>query len=314
MKLTPQMLQGGAFLQIHDPSDPAEVNLFNFLKAMHADATAFKMPIFGSQTWNPGSLGDGAGETATFTVPGAAVGDFVLPSLGEDIQGMSISAQVVAADTVDVRLQNESGGTLDLASITARVAVLPMIRWQAFGLCGIATWDPGSLIDAAGESKTVTVTGAKLGDFAVAALGVAVQGMTVSASVTADDTVIVRLQNESGGTLDLASATVRVLVVPAATGFPLLGSATYDAPSLIDAAGASKDVIVLGAKLGDYAAASLDVSTQSILVTAAVKGDDLVTVRFQNETAGTLNLASATLRVGVLPMATAMGLSATFEG
>lgn len=82
------------------------------------------------------------------------------------------------------------------------------------GLNGSATWDVGSLVDAAGESKDVTVTGAALGDFAVASLGVDVQGMTVTASVKAANTVTVRIQNETGGTLDLASTTVAVRVIP----------------------------------------------------------------------------------------------------
>lgn len=74
------------------------------------------------------------------------------------------------------------------------------------------TWDAGNLVDGAGESKDVTVTGAALGDFAVACLGVDLQGMVISAHVKSSNTVTVRLQNESGGALDLASTTVKVLV------------------------------------------------------------------------------------------------------
>lgn len=81
---------------------------------------------------------------------------------------------------------------------------------------GSTTWDPANLVDGAGESKDVTVTGAALGDFAVASLGVDLQGITISAAVKTTNTVTVRLQNESGGALDLASSTVRVLVIPAA--------------------------------------------------------------------------------------------------
>jgi hypothetical protein len=79
----------------------------------------------GSATWDVGSLTDGAGESKDITVTGAAIGDFVLVSMGVDIVDMTISAQVTAADTVTVRIQNESGGTVDLASTTVRVRVLP---------------------------------------------------------------------------------------------------------------------------------------------------------------------------------------------
>lgn len=79
----------------------------------------------GSATFNAGSLADGAGETTTVTVTGAALGDFVLVSLGVDLAGITVTGYVSAADTVSVRVQNESGGTLDLASTTLRVRVLP---------------------------------------------------------------------------------------------------------------------------------------------------------------------------------------------
>lgn len=82
-------------------------------------------------------------------------------------------------------------------------------------LTGSATYDTASLNDAAGATTTVTVTGAVLGDFVVGvSFGVDLQGITVTAYVSAADTVSVRIQNESGGTLDLASTTIRALVRP----------------------------------------------------------------------------------------------------
>lgn len=79
-------------------------------------------------------------------------------------------------------------------------------------LTGAVTFDPGSLIDAAGVTTTVTVTGAALGDFAVPSFGLDLQGITVTAYVSAANTVSVRFQNETGGTIDLASATLRARV------------------------------------------------------------------------------------------------------
>jgi hypothetical protein len=82
------------------------------------------------------------------------------------------------------------------------------------GLQASATWDVGSLADGAGESKDITVTGAALGDFVIASMGVDLAGMVISAAVKSANTVTVRIQNESGGTLDLASTTLRVRVFP----------------------------------------------------------------------------------------------------
>jgi len=82
-------------------------------------------------------------------------------------------------------------------------------------LTGSATYDAASLVDAAGATTTVTVTGAALGDLVVGvSFGVDLQGITVTAYVSAANTVSVRLQNETGGTLDLASTTIRVVVAP----------------------------------------------------------------------------------------------------
>lgn len=78
----------------------------------------------GSATYNPGNLVDGAGETTTVTVTGAALGDYASCSFSNDLQGITTTAWVSAADTVSVRFQNETGGAVNLASGTLRARVL----------------------------------------------------------------------------------------------------------------------------------------------------------------------------------------------
>lgn len=81
--------------------------------------------LSGSVVWNPGNLADGAGETsAAITVTGAALGDFVLVSAPYDLQDCIVTGYVQAANTVEIRLQNESTGAIDFASGTWRVQVL----------------------------------------------------------------------------------------------------------------------------------------------------------------------------------------------
>lgn len=74
---------------------------------------------------------------------------------------------------------------------------------------GTATFDPGSLADGAGTTTTVTVTGAALGDMALASFSLTTSGITITAWVSASNTVSVRFQNESGGTLDIGSGTLK---------------------------------------------------------------------------------------------------------
>ena len=83
-----------------------------------------------SDTWvvtatlDAGSLNDAAGETDTVAVPGVALGDMVLGiSFAVREAGMSVTGYVSAADVVTIRVQNESGSTVDLASTKIRVVV-----------------------------------------------------------------------------------------------------------------------------------------------------------------------------------------------
>ncbi len=84
-----------------------------------------------SNTWlvratlDADDLSDGAGDTDTVTVPGVALGDMVLSaSLAVDVAGLIVTAYVSAANTVSIRFQNETGGSVNLASSTLRLVVV----------------------------------------------------------------------------------------------------------------------------------------------------------------------------------------------
>ena len=76
---------------------------------------------------------------------------------------------------------------------------------------GSAVYDPASLADGAGATTTVTVTGAQLGDSASATFSLDLQGITLTAWVSAANTVSARFQNETGAPIDLASGTLRAM-------------------------------------------------------------------------------------------------------
>lgn len=92
--------------------------------------------------------------------------------------------------------------------------VLRKVLSEQVVLQGSATWDPGSIATAAEAVVEVTVAGAALGDFAVASLSIDVADLTLTACVTAANTVTVQLSNVTGGAIDLASSTVSVRVFP----------------------------------------------------------------------------------------------------
>ena len=65
---------------------------------------------------------------------------------------------------------------------------------------------------------------------------------------------------------------------------------------------ASTDVTVTGAALGDMVLCSLAVDTVDCVVIGAVTAANTVTVTVLNNTAGAVNLASATVRIMVLQL------------
>lgn len=98
-----------------------------FLQINSATLTRMK-PVLGvnytgSATYDPASIAAGAGVTTTVTVTGAALGDFTQATFSLDLQGVTLSAWVSAANTVSVRFQNGTGAPIDLASGTIRARV-----------------------------------------------------------------------------------------------------------------------------------------------------------------------------------------------
>ena len=81
-------------------------------------------------------------------------------------------------------------------------------------LVGSETKDFGEIADGADLSEDVTVTGAALGDFAIASIGVDSVDLIITATVTAANVATVNVENQSGGAIDLASTTLRAKVLP----------------------------------------------------------------------------------------------------
>jgi hypothetical protein len=98
-----------------------------------------------------------------------------------------------------------------LADYTAIRAVLAGL------LTGSATWDAGSIADGDMESKDITVTGAALGDFVLVSISIDNVDLTLTGTVTAANVVTATLANNTGGAVDLASCTVRAVVLPRAS-------------------------------------------------------------------------------------------------
>lgn len=70
-----------------------------------------------------GTISAGASAAVTITVTGAAVGDLVKVSANKDLLGCVLSGWVSSADTVTVRIQNATTGSVSLSSVNITAAV-----------------------------------------------------------------------------------------------------------------------------------------------------------------------------------------------
>ncbi len=122
-------------MQIHSSTFKGNRELEQTVRDVKTDLESVRSPLSGtlsgSATYDAASLADGAGATTTVTVTGAALGDFAFVSFSLDLQGISVTAYVTAANTVAVRLQNETTGVVDLASGTLRARVIPQASFAA---------------------------------------------------------------------------------------------------------------------------------------------------------------------------------------
>ena len=80
-------------------------------------------------------------------------------------------------------------------------------------LDGSVTWDAASIADGDEVAQEVTVTGAALGDFVLSSLSIDVADLVLTGAVTAANTVTLVLANNTGGAIDLASATAYARVI-----------------------------------------------------------------------------------------------------
>jgi hypothetical protein len=87
--------------------------------------------------------------------------------------------------------------------------------WTLVGpriLEGSAIYDPPSIAVSSAVTTTVTVARAALGDYARASFSLDLQGIVLTAWVSAANTVSVRFQNGTAAAIDLASGTLRARV------------------------------------------------------------------------------------------------------
>lgn len=77
----------------------------------------------------------------------------------------------------------------------------------------VATLSPSSLAGGAAENNSIAVPGAKLGDIVLLSFAADITGFIFEPFVSSSNVVTIRFRNDTAGTLQLASSTVRCVVL-----------------------------------------------------------------------------------------------------
>ncbi len=80
--------------------------------------------LSGTLVYDPPNIASGSAAQAVVTVAGAKLGDYAIASFSISTGSVSISASVIAANTVNVTFDNLSGSAQDLGSGTVKVQVI----------------------------------------------------------------------------------------------------------------------------------------------------------------------------------------------
>lgn len=102
--------------------------------------------------------------------------------------------------------------SLILLLVNGPTGQLNILRSQVVGVVN-AAWDPSNIANGSGlTSPGVTVTGAAFGDCVDVCAPYSLQGLVATGYVSAANTVNVRLHNSTGGAINLANGTWKVVV------------------------------------------------------------------------------------------------------
>ncbi len=162
--------------------------------------------IVGYSSIPPDQDVDGMWHVPVSYAPGLTVGDPLDLTVYQNVRERLRAQALMDTDTL-----KEGKALRALAQLV--VQEINVLRQQPVWVNAVGTlaWDPASMANGAGvTSPGITVTGAQFGDFVDVAAPYSLVGITATAYVSAANTVVIRLQNGTGGAVNLAAGDWRV--------------------------------------------------------------------------------------------------------
>lgn len=161
--------------------------------------------------------GDGGSYQMRFSFAGLFKNAVTVSGTDPIIFVMTSGSDLAAGTQQNIQILTDNASPFNIdvlyASITYGEGGMPFCHASPFQqLENSITFNPPSIANNAQTTTTITVPGAALGDYATASFSIDLQGVALAAQVSATDTVRVIFTNNTGGALDLGSATLRALV------------------------------------------------------------------------------------------------------
>lgn len=163
----------------------------------------------GSVVVDPPSIANGAAFLTTIPVAGARLGDYTHWAVDGTFTSLVVTSYVSADDTVTLVMHNATGGSVNPGSETFRAAKI-----NEFGnFQGGVVHTPALIANGANAAPiNITVPGTQLGGHVFVSYTQDLQGLVVTAHVSAVDTVTIIQSNRTGVGVTLAAGSFKVQV------------------------------------------------------------------------------------------------------
>jgi len=259
----------------------------------HGDFRFKTSKPYADRTVSPPSIAAGSSVVVATGVAATPLGEFFHAAYQYNPQGVHITPAPESSSQMRARLFNPTTGVVALPS--------GRMRWMNLGdhiiARGAASIDAPLMTNNTGYTASIPVPGVRLGDFVAWGAGGNYINSIVTAYVSAEDTVSLRIHNATGGNSDPAGTVLYAGKLRDFGNFQ--AGLRYAVPSIAQGETQAFTLNVPGAQLGGHAFVAYTKDLLGLLCTCHVSAPDTVTILLSNYTGATVSLAPGSFKVMV---------------